>query len=159
MEQVIRAYGKFLLEAAVAALLLGILFSGLTDENGNQGIFHMMGAYIREEETATARSDFECCQNESTKSAPAITYVATGMLHRGSCRVDSILKAIDYSGQALPICIKSISNPNGIERIGEYLPAVMEVQFVERGIYSLKVSAKDAWNRTSICEIHIPVNE
>lgn len=159
MEQVIRAYGKFILEAAVAAILMGILFFGMTDENGNHGMFHMMGAYIKEEQTAFAREDFDTYQKESTKSAPEITYVGMGMHYRGSCRIDSILNATDYRGQVLPIYMKSILDPNGTEQIGAYLPDVMEVQFAERGIYSLKVSAKDAWNRTSTCEIHIPVNE
>lgn len=158
MELVIKAYGKFLLEAIIIALLFGMCFYGVTDGNGNRGVFRIIGAYIKEVQPPIDSVDFERYQSESEKSAPTIAYAGMGTLHTGSYEINSILEAADYRGQVLPISVKSICDADGIERIGEYLPGALQITFSGSGIYSLRVAATDAWNRTSICEFHIPVN-
>lgn len=158
MEQVLRVYGKVLLEAAIVALLLLLLAVGVTDDEGNRGILAMMGAYVGEE-TIFEGTDFEDFYWESGKSAPVITYVYPVTLYTGNYALGSILKATDYNGGELPIRVRSILDPYGIERIGEYSLDTSQISFAERGIYILKVTATDAWNRTSDREVRIPVND
>ena len=159
MEQVIKAYGKFLLEITVVAILLGMLFAGLSDAHGNRGVFRMMGAFFREQEVPAAYLDFERFRSESEIERPSIVYTAQGSLHVGSYRLDELFRAADGMGQELNVQVRSISDPHGIERIGEYLPDILEVQFAQRGIYSLRVAARDAYNRTGIYDFRIPVND
>lgn len=158
MEQVLRVYGKVLLEAAVVALLMILLAVGVTDDADRRGIFPMMGAYVGEE-TILEGTDFEGFYLESEKSAPAITYIYPVTLHTGNYVLGSILKATDYDGRELAIRVRSILDPHGVERIGEYSSGTSQISFAERGIYILKVNATDAWNRTSIREVWIPVND
>lgn len=157
MELVIRAYGRFLLEAVVVVLLAVLLFSGITDDRGNRGIFSMMGEYVEEEGTV-GNMDFKEYQRESQRSAPAIVYVGTETLYTGKYPLSGILKATDDEGMELPIEVSSICDPFGIERIGEYPSGVSYIQFSSRGIYTLRVAAVDARNQTSNCEVRIPVN-
>lgn len=157
MEQVIRAYGRFLLEAAVVVLLVVLLFFGIMDERGNRGILSMMGEYVKEE-SVVGDMDFREYQRESQRSAPMIAYVGTKTLYTGRYPLSAILKATDDEGAELPIEVSSICDPFGIERMGEYLSDVSYIQFASKGIYTLRVTVRDGRNRTSTCEIRIPVN-
>lgn len=79
MEQIVRAYGKFFLEASVVMLLLGILLTGVTDDAGNRGIFHIAGAYLTAAEIEEQRpAEFGTFLEEGRKSPPVITYVEMG---------------------------------------------------------------------------------
>ena len=49
MREVFEYYGRFLLEGIVLAALLGMIFGGMKDENGNQGLFAILGAKIKME--------------------------------------------------------------------------------------------------------------
>lgn len=159
MEQIIRTYGKFLLEAAVFAAVLLLLAAGITDGEGNRGIFRIVGAQIQEGEYVSHRGDVDCYESESKKAVPAIRYTAGGALNTGSYATDSILQAVDYSGAGLAVHISSICDPGGTEQIGSYPQNVTQIHFARRGIYTVTASATDAWNRKSVCTIRIPVND
>lgn len=158
MEQVFSVYGKTLLEAAVAALLLVLLAVGVTDGEGNQGIFDVIGAHIHEEKVLDG-NDFGTFQSEGGKKPPVITYVYPVTLHTGNYDLGSILKATDYNGRELSIRVRSMLDPYGIELIGAGSPDISQISLAERGIYTLKVAATDAWNRTSVRAVRIPVND
>lgn len=157
MEQVIRTYGTFLLEAAVLTVLCWLLFRGISDDAGNHGVFAMAGTYQKEELPA-ARLDFTRYQSEGEKSAPVIQYVWTGMLHVGEYSLDELLRAEDYLGQALQPRLCGVLSPRGMEQTAEEMADDGRIRFDEQGIYTLKVHAIDAWNRVTECEFRIPVN-
>lgn len=157
MEQVIRAYGRFLLEASVLVLLVVLLFTGIMDDQGNRGIFSMMGKYVDEEE-AFGDMDFKGYQRESQRSNPTIAYVGTETLYTGNYPLSAILRAVDDEGVELPIEVNSICDSLGIERTEECLVDASHIQFAGKGVYTLRVTAVDVRNRTSTCEIRIPVN-
>ena len=158
MEQIGRTYGRFLLEAVVFGLLIVLLFEGITDAYGNRGVFRMMGAYLQEETRCVPGEDFQMYQLEGQKNAPTIAYVDCGMRHTGGCLIGNIVQAKDYTGQSISVKVQSICNPKGMEQIELYEGEVTQIQFAERGIYVLKVSATDAWNRTSTYRIRIPIH-
>lgn len=156
MEQVIRIYGKFLLEAAVVAALILLLFAGITDGQGNRGILHMAGAVLKEEESLSERIDMACYRDECVRSAPVITYTVEGMLCIGEYPIDGLFAARDDRGTVLSLRVRSICSPHGGKQ--EYTSELEQIRFDERGIYTVCVSATDAWNRTCVCEFRIPVN-
>ena len=158
MEQISRTYGRFLLEAVVFGLLFVLLFWGITDEKGNRGIFRIMGEYVQEELRNIAGADLQIYQAEGQKEAPVISYVNGEMRHVGVYMVESLLQAEDYTGRLIPVKVLSICDPNGMERIGEYSNPILQIQFAERGIYVLEVSATDAWNRTCTYRVCVPIN-
>ena len=157
MEQVIRTYGRFVLEAVVFGLLLWLLMAGMVDEQGHQGIFSMMGAQIQEE-TAFYRGDIECYRQEGEKTAPSISYVYSQVLGTGSYGLDEIVIASDSGGERIPVIVESICDPYGVVQIGGDLSEASQLSFMVPGIYTLRVSAKDAENRVTICEFRVPVN-
>lgn len=157
MEQVIRTYGKFVLEAIVFALLIWLLVAGLVDEEGNQGVFRMLGAHI-EEEAVFARGDVERYQWEGEQSAPAITYVNVQILQPGIYDVDAIINATNSQGERIPVTVESVRDPYGMVQMGGNLSEVSQLPLMVPGIYTLRVSAKDAGNRMSTCEFRVPVN-
>ena len=157
MEQVIRTYGVFLLEAVIFAALIGMLFWGITDEAGHRGVFAIAGAY-QEEEAVMSGLDYTKYRSESEKSAPVIEYVWSGMLHVGEYSVDELLLAKDYRGERLAVELCNITDLSGVDRTEEAKTGDGRLRFGRAGVYRLKVRAVDAWNRTTTCEICIPVN-
>lgn len=158
MEQVTRSYGRFLLDAMAVLLLIGALFFGATDAEGNRGLPAIIGARVPEEEPAGS-SDFEEFAIESRKAFPTFSFSGGGALVGGEYGVSDIVTARDYRGQALPVSVRSIIDPTGAEQIGAYVGEVSRVQFAIRGIYTLKVAATDAWNRTEVATVKVPVND
>lgn len=156
MEQVIRTYGRFLLEVVVVAALVLLLFAEITDGQGNRGILRIAGAVLKEEETFPERLDVECYRDACARNAPVITYTVAGMLYTGEYPLEKIFMAKDDRGTVLSLNVRSICSPHGEEQ--EYSAETEQICFDERGIYTVCVSATDAWNRTCICECRIPVN-
>lgn len=157
MEQIIRQYGRFLLEAAVLGALMWLLFAGISDTQGNSGILAIAGTKIAAEEISPRRVDAACYERECEISAPAISYVAEGILYTGEYQMEEILSAADSAGNTVPVRIKSVRGPRG--DVQTYTTDIGKVVFEERGIYTLCVSAADASNRKSVCRFTIPVNE
>lgn len=157
MEQIIRQYGKFLLEAAVVTVLMWLLFAGLSDTQGNRGILAIAGTGLAAEETISQRVDVACYGRESEGSAPAISYVVEGILYTGEYPVEEILSAVDGAGNPIPVRIESVGHPSG--NVQTYTADTGSIAFDERGIYTLCASATDASNRKSVYRFTIPVNE
>lgn len=155
MEQVIRAYGRFLLEAAVSALLLVLLFAGLKDEEGNQGVFRMIGAQLDEAREESGGLDFAGFAGESRVGKPVIAYRYTGVLYTGSYPPEMLLGAVDAAGNEREVRVRSVTDPQGNEREPD---AAGQLVFDTGGIYTLRVAAMDDENRVSTCEIRVPVN-
>lgn len=156
MEQIIRQYGRFLLEAAVLAVLMWLLFAGIVDAKGNRGVLAIAGAGVETEEEILERADVACYGRESEESAPVISYAVDGILYTGEYPVEEILSAVDGDGNPLPVRIESVSHPCGSVQI--YQVDVGSIVFDESGVYKLRAMAVDASNRRAICEFAIPVN-
>ena len=156
MEQVIRTYGMFILEAAVFTGLIWLIFRGITDDAGNQGIFSIAGS--GREEISVPHLDFTCYQSESEKETPVIQYIRTGMLYVGEYSQEELLSAHDYRGQSLSLELCSVSDVRGIDRTREVCTESGGLRFESPGVYTLKVQAVDAWNRIAVCKISGPVN-
>lgn len=159
MEQISRTYGRFLLEAVVFGLLMVLLLGKITDENGNHGLFQIIGGYLQKEIRCVPGEDFQMYQIEGQKRAPIISYMHCGIRYTGWCPIGNIVQASDYTGQPISVKVQSICNPKGMEQIGLYDGEITQIQFEERGIYVLEVSATDAWNRTSTYCIRIPIQD
>lgn len=158
MEQVIRIYGRFVLEAVVFALLIGLLMIGMVDGQGNQGIFRMLGAHI-EEETVVPRVDIEQYQREGDVPAPTIFCANPQALQLGTYEVEAIVNATNSQGEQIPVTVESLRDPYGMVQIDGNMPEVSQVSFMMPGIYTLRVSARDERNRVSICEFRVPIND
>lgn len=159
MDQIVRAYGKFLLEGMVLVALMVVLFCGITDEAGNRGVLAMVGAQLEVEGMDHNNyTDFRgTYRSESNKLAPIISFVGTH-LYSGTCILPNFVKAVDFSGNELEIKVSSIQDESGAELISRYNHVTGEIDFAP-GIYTVWVSAEDACNRTMNCTIQIPVSK
>lgn len=159
MEQVIRVYGKFLLDAFLLGALIGLLLVNVQDAEGNRGIFTIIGAHI---ETGTHSNseflDYKVYESQSERSAPVIAYVREGLLYTGKYTAAEIVKASDNTGRELPVLLLSLCSPYGVELLEKDKSGITEIEFSCPGIYVLKAAAVDEWNRKSVCTIRLPVN-
>lgn len=159
MEQIVKTYGKMLLESVAVVLLIFFLFSSIQDEEGNKGIFKIVGAQLGTESTDyNTYTDFDTYMVESEKVYPEITFAAGSTIYRGTFSVSSYIKAVDYAGNEISLKVRSIINPRGNELIHTFNADTMEISFPMPGIYIMEVSATDREARKTVCTIRIPVN-
>ena len=156
MEQVIRTYGSFLLGAVALGSIVWLLFQGMTDGEGHDGIFAMVGAW-QEDEQSIAGVDFAGFQTESEKEDPTLRYVWSGMLYTGEYTLEQLVTAEDYRGNRLAVVLCGVCDPEGRSWERENLEGD-SIRLERPGVYRLTVRAVDAWNRSTVCEICVPVN-
>ena len=156
MEQILHTYGKALLAILITGILFVWIFRGIEDDNGNQGIFRIVGART---ETGTVNpkdyEEFDHFLTEGSYEKPTISYAAVGSLNTGQLDLRDYIRAVDYTGNDLPIKVVSCKNPSDLllEPCGEE----SQYLFAEPGIYTAEVSAIDAGRRKTTCRIRIPV--
>ena len=157
MEQVLKTYGIFLLEAVAFILFWVLAFRGIRDTQGNTGVFSMAGAQLVEEQKAYG-SDFACCVEESRRSAPALSYKKAQALHVGEYEISELVLAVDDSGRELPLQLQCVFNPQGVLESSSISEDCARICFREPGIYQLQIYVIDEWNNETTCRIAIPVN-
>lgn len=156
MEQVIRAYGKFILDGTVVVLLMVLVMTQIRDDAGHKGVFEMIGSYLENEiESDREYTDFSVYAGECKKKFPEMCYFPEVVLHTGQHQISQLIRAVDYTGRELPVRLISVRIPDGkeIELAGQE-----RVEFQEPGIYEIKASSMEAWNRRTECVFRIPVN-
>lgn len=156
MEQIIKNYGGFLLDAMVLAVLMTLLFTQVTDAEGNRGIFRIIGAGIETDGIDyAAYTDIDAYMTESSKSAPVISFDGRSIIRVGNIDLADHIKAMDCTGAELKIRVLAVTDCTGAE-----LPCNdTDTNFPRAGIYEVKVTAVDAWNKRTTSEIRIAVNE
>lgn len=160
MKQIFDVYGRFLLEAAVVVTLIVLLFTGISDENGNRGIFRMIGAKLPVNSVDySGYADYDTYHVESIKDAPVIHFQIGEMIKKGNYKLSDCIVAEDYAANSLPIKIISVKAPDDTDVTGECDLDTTEIVFHESGVYTVTVSAKDDVNHKRIKVIKVPVNE
>lgn len=159
MEQIGSLYGKFILEGIVVVCLAGFLFWNISDTDGNAGMLEIIGSNLPKiDEKYDSYTDFkEVYKEESNKDAPKIFLIA-GAVDIGKIKLSQIIKAVDYSGREIKLVVMSIKNMQNEELIENYNLETMEIDLTNAGVYSVLVKATDDGNRTTECQIKIPVN-
>lgn len=154
MEQIIKNYGGFLLDAMVLVVLMTLLFMQTTDAEGNRGILHIIGAGIETDGIDyAAYTDIDTYMTESSKPAPVISFDGNSIIHVGNINLADYIKAMDCTGAELQIRVLAVTDSTGAE-----LPCSDTINFSRAGIYSVTVTAVDAWNKRTTSEIRIVVN-
>lgn len=157
MELVIKNYGRFLLEVMVLLAFLILLCKGISDAQGNVGVFAMAGTFL-EKEPIYSGSDFASCIEEGEKSAPQINFIFQGPLCVGKYAVSELFSAVDADGTEVPVQIQKISGPQGMLQKSAFDEQTGQIDLTKSGIYTFWIRALDAGNRTQTCKIRIPVN-
>ena len=136
MHEVIKVYGKTILQAIILVGVMWLVFRGVTDENGN---------------TETP-ADFETFYEESQKKPPHFETAITGYLKIGTYQMTDIIKAWDYAENELQIQLMKVISPDG---------TVLEnkLDFQMPGVYEVSVMTEDHDNRVRYAVVNIPVNE
>lgn len=161
MKQVMDSFGKFILEAIVLIIFIALLFTSVTDDSGNKGILNIIGAQLQTGGTDYySYADFNVYETESKKEAPVISYNGAGTtLYTGSIILSDYIKAVDQTGNEIPVKVLSIRNQDDIELIDTYNPDTTEIILSQPGIYTIKLSAVDAINKKTVGRFHLPVNQ
>lgn len=158
MKQIVGQYGKFLLEGMILVILLMLLFVGIRDDAGNQGVPHIVGARLPTGGiNYDSYSDFDACHTESGKQKPTIDYVG-GNLTVGVIKLSDYIHATDYAGSDLQIKIMEIRSPNGSDIIGA-MADTTEITLDVPGVYTVKLRAIDGGGRKTVCTLNIVVNK
>lgn len=156
MELIIKTYGKFLVETAVAALFFLLIFTGIRDEEGNIGVFQILGGQWKETDTICG-ADFSVCLEESKRRMPEIFYKKDGALAAGNYELAELFGAQDCDGSALTVQIQEITY------MGRKTEQVLDKEsgrlyFSAAGEYMIQLCTTDAWNNMKISKIWVPVN-
>ena len=85
-------------------------------------------------------------------------FLIAGAIDIGKIKLSQIIKAVDYSGREIKLVVMSIKNMQNEELIENYNLETMEIDLTNAGVYSVLVKATDDGNRTTECQIKIPVN-
>lgn len=156
MKQIVRIYGGAVISGLVISLLFVFLFSGIRDDSGNTGFFKILGADLPGRVIERNGSSFEAYADETEREFPVIMYAASGTLTVGTYTVNDLVKAVDYTGSLLQVELLSMTSPDGMEWTDAAL--LTDISFLSPGIYAVRASAKDNWNRETVREVYIPVN-
>ena len=111
MHEVVKIYGKTILQAAVLVGMLWLVFKGIIDENGNKGIVEIISGQM--EQQTENPVDFETYCEESKKLPPYFTTVITGYLIPGIYQATDVIKAWDYAGNELQVHLMKVVSPDG----------------------------------------------
>lgn len=155
MDKIAKIFGGALLCGICFTMLFTLVFHS-ADGNGNEGILKMVGSKFGGMWSDESTEGFRVYETEAAKEFPQITYAAAGALGVGVYELGTVVKAYDYMGNPVQVKISSMTLPDGTEKKG--LEKTTQLTFQSPGIYVLKLKAKDNWNRESIKEVKIPVN-
>ena len=155
MEKIVKEYGNTILEIVCMVLFIGILLTRVSDGQGHQGIFEIVGAYEHQEsEDYSTYQDYQVFEREGAKEAPAITYAVSGQMKATANRLSDFLTVVDYNGQPVSYKITKISDWRGNEVADAYDRAAQTITFP-----AIRIKAVDGANRKSIVDIRVPVTK
>lgn len=158
MKEIMKQHGGFLIATLVTLGVLTIIFSAVTDADGNRGIVNIIAAHMNTEGIDyNAYVDYGAYQAEIAKDAPAIEYQGTGSLAPGTVQVADYVKAHDYNGQELAVKLLKFCDSDGNELPDQMDKASGTITFHTAGIYSFTVKAMDSGNRKTTAVIRVPV--
>ena len=158
MREIIKEHGGAMFTAAVVISILTIIFSAVTDSDGNRGIVKIIAAHMNTEGIDyNAYIDYGAYQTEIAKDAPVIEYQGTGSLVLGTVQVADYVKAHDYNGQELAVKLLKFCDSDGNELPDQMDAAAGKITFESAGTYSFTVKATDSGNRKTTAVIHVPV--
>lgn len=158
MKEVVEVFGKFFLEGLVIGGLFINIIYGIKDNEGNQGIFQIIGDNLSIEKIEhTKYEDFRGTYiRECNKDMPNISFLGTH-LKMSNNKLSDYFVAYDYAGRELPIVVKHIFDLEGVEHTELYNRDLNEINFSKAGIYVLEVEVKDNENRIRRWKVQVPV--
>jgi len=152
MKEIMKEHGGLLVTVAVTICILTIIFSAVTDSDGNRGIVKIIAAHMNTDGTDyNAYADYGAYQTEIAKDAPVIEYHGSGSLAPGTVNV------ADYDGQELAVKLLKFCDKDGNELTDQMDQASGTITFSSAGKYSFTVKAVDSGNRKTTVVIHVPV--
>lgn len=154
MKYVVKVLGGAIL-CAVVVVMGWTLFFHIPDTEGHEGVLQIIGAQIEGIGGIIADGAFEGYKNESMEDFPVINCLQTGNLTPGRYALGALIGAKDHAGNTLNFNVK-VKAP-GVAQWNEYT-GTDEVDFMNRGIYTLSVETEDADGRETTSRIVIPVN-
>ena len=158
MKEIMKEHGGLLVTVAVTICILTIIFSAVTDSDGNRGNVKIIAAHMNTDGTDyNAYADYGAYQTEIAKDAPVIEYHGSGSLAPGTVNVADYVKAHDYNGQELAVKLLKFCDKDGNELTDQMDQASGTITFSSAGKYSFTVKAVDSGNRKTTVVIHVPV--
>ena len=116
MKEIMKEHGGLLATVAVTICILTIIFSAVTDSDGNRGIVKIIAAHMNTDGTDyNAYADYGAYQTEIAIDAPVIEYQGSGSLAPGTVNVADYVKAHDYNGQELAVKLLKFRDKDGNE--------------------------------------------
>ena len=113
MEQVLQCYGKGIAAGIVLIAVMVLLFAGIRDEQGNQGIININKTWIPEEETITENAAIDAFAEAGRWRTPR-----SGMRTMVCCTGEHICRetyfsAVDGMGEERSVLWCEMTDPHG----------------------------------------------
>ncbi len=160
MKYIIDLYGRFLLSGAVLLLVFVLLFSRISDSEGNRGAFKIMGAALGlTNESGGAGIDFAVYRTESEKEAPSIVYSYDGKLYANEAvLLSDFIRAVDYNSGPLELRVLQVTDSASNDITSCYDRRNGNICFPAEGMNRITLAVKDSSNKKYTCTIEVPVN-
>lgn len=157
MEQIIRTYGRFILDAVALFIIFTLIFVNMTDGEGNKGVINILGAHMQTPSVEyESYTDFDLYAQEAAKPSPQIESNAMRM-NVGMNQVGDYITATSSSGTPLEVKVLDITDMTGNSQMANYDESSHTVTLPAQGIYTFRVYTIDEVNQRTIVDINIPV--
>ena len=150
MDFLVKHFGMAVLYAACAVVVLALVFLP-----GQSGLLNRVGSTMSGWR-ATDTSGYVAYASESQKGYPVVEYSRADVLAPGTYSISDLITAKDCNGYDAKLVVLGMTLPGSGETVIDR--SAVELTFPVRGMYMLRVEARDNSQRTVIKELTIPVN-
>lgn len=173
MKELMKQYGRFIFAGSALMVIFLLVFSGVRDSEGNQGILAIFAAHMNTEGIEYGNyNDYDTYHTEGMKAAPEITYQDIGHLPVGTVSFLDQVTVADHAGRALGYAGSTVDDTErslGYFKIVKFQDAAGndlssninvdtgEINFPEPGVYEVTLRAQDDGCRNSIVAIRVAV--
>lgn len=151
MEYIIRHFGRGFAAVTAALFLIGSLFFGFRDEQGNQGLLKVTGAAIKPGSICyTEYGDYKALLKEAAKPEPVVTETfGSSVFFAGQdYKAADYIAATDESGKNYDFCIEKVLDWWGNETETPEQKQEGLLHFEKSGIYRIQIAvSNDAGKR------------
>ena len=158
MVEIIKTYGRFLVEVIAFIGVFVLIFFTISDGTGNTGVLAMLGSGMQTPAIEyNSYTDFDVFVTEAAKVGPTAKYLVANQMHVGANNLADYLSATSYSGASLRFKVLDITDTLGNSYMDVYDESGQTVTFSRAGRYTFRIEMVDEINQKRIYDIEVPV--
>lgn len=149
MKALFEEYSGVVISIFCVISVLGILFFGITDKNGNRGIYNILGAEVNNSSSTEApdNGSYNAMDGYANKTKPTVEQRKTRIVAGTVYNITDLFKVTDSKGDDATISkITSITlnDVSGdVDKTSSYASDTKSITFPGKGTYTIVMKIKD----------------